>query len=193
MLIYCVYYICGKNSLLSLIIITFVLALFSFLLQNIDLHALTGWIPERVAIKSSAKPFDKDKEFQKIMTKFHQGDCVVTVATGALPEQEADRAGLVVSHAYAMLDIREVFVSLYSCLLILRKLGSTVKNNCKFLTRLERHEVLDCNFSLMLLSCLFTFICMILSIEIMATYILFCYTALNVGPVHLIHFSFFNL
>lgn len=44
------------------------------------------------------------------MEKFHRGDCVVTVATGAMAQQDADRAGLVESHAYAMLDIRDVLV-----------------------------------------------------------------------------------
>ena len=82
------------------------------ILQNIDLHALTGWIPERVALRSSSKPFEKDKEFRKILDKFHRGHCVVTVATGAMSQTDADRAGLVESHAYAMLDIREVLVSL---------------------------------------------------------------------------------
>lgn len=45
------------------------------------------------------------------MEKFHRGDCVVTVATGAMAQMDADRAGLVESHAYAMLDIRDVLVS----------------------------------------------------------------------------------
>lgn len=35
---------------------------------------------------------------------------MVTIATGDIPEVEADRAGLVPTHAYAMLDIREVKV-----------------------------------------------------------------------------------
>ncbi|KAF6041206.1 CAPN7 [Bugula neritina] len=76
--------------------------------SNIDLHALTGWIPERVAIKNSSKAFEKDKEFRKILDKFHKGHCVVTVATGPMRDSDAERAGLVESHAYAMLDIREV-------------------------------------------------------------------------------------
>ena len=33
---------------------------------------------------------------------------MVTLATGEMSEAEADRAGLVPTHAYAMLDIREV-------------------------------------------------------------------------------------
>ena len=34
----------------------------------------------------------------------------MTVATGEISDAEADRAGLVPTHAYAMLDIREVKV-----------------------------------------------------------------------------------
>ena len=80
-------------------------------LQNIDLHALTGWIPERVAIRLDSPEFNKDKTFARIKERFHRGDCLVTVATGALSEADADRAGLVSTHAYAMLDIREHNVS----------------------------------------------------------------------------------
>ncbi|XP_041478876.1 calpain-7-like isoform X2 [Lytechinus variegatus] len=76
--------------------------------SNIDLHALTGWIPERVAIRMNSPDFDADKVFKKLYERFHRGDVLATVATGMLPEAEADRAGLVPTHAYAMLDIREI-------------------------------------------------------------------------------------
>ncbi len=79
-------------------------------LQNIDLNALTGWIPERVAIRPGSDEFNADKEFSRIMDRFHKGHCLVTMATGDIPEAEADRAGLVPTHAYAMLDIRVVKV-----------------------------------------------------------------------------------
>ncbi|KAK0057703.1 calpain-7 [Biomphalaria pfeifferi] len=75
--------------------------------SNIDLHALTEWIPERVAIRLNSPEFDKDKEFKRLLDRFHKGHCLVTVATGELSEVEADRAGLVPTHAYAMLDIKE--------------------------------------------------------------------------------------
>lgn len=78
------------------------------LFQNIDLHALTGWIPERVAIKRNSEDFDRDKEFKRIHDRFHKGHCLITIATGELHDSEADRAGLVPTHAYAMLDIRDV-------------------------------------------------------------------------------------
>lgn len=74
--------------------------------SNIDLFALTGWIPERVTM--GEKEFNKDATFRKIIDRFHKGDVLVTVATGEMSDADADRAGLVSTHAYAMLDIKEV-------------------------------------------------------------------------------------
>ena len=39
------------------------------------------------------------------------GDCLITVATGPLSDSDADRAGLVSTHAYALLDMRKIQVS----------------------------------------------------------------------------------
>jgi len=88
-----------------------------FYVQNIDLHALTGWIPERVAIRrsdaSSEEAFNADREFQRIYERFHNGHCLVTVATGELTGGAAERAGLVPTHAYAMLNIQ--IIQVYNC------------------------------------------------------------------------------
>ena len=72
---------------------------------------LTGWIPERIAIRPNSSKFDADHEFDKILERFHKGHCLVTIATGNISEAVGDRAGLVPTHAYAMLDIRNVKVS----------------------------------------------------------------------------------
>ena len=72
---------------------------------------MTGWIPERVAIRPDTPGFDADKIFKKLLERFHRGEVLATVATGVMPEDEADRAGLVPTHAYAMLNIREIQVT----------------------------------------------------------------------------------
>lgn len=77
--------------------------------SNIDLHALTGWIPERVSLRGTAEqPLDKEALFGKLLDRHKRGDVLVTVATGELTEPEAERTGLVPTHAYAMLDVREI-------------------------------------------------------------------------------------
>lgn len=71
---------------------------------------MTGWIPERVSIKSSSNEFDADREFRRLEKRFHQGHCLVTVATGVLTPDVEERSGLVPTHAYALLDLRQVDV-----------------------------------------------------------------------------------
>ncbi|XP_023726800.1 calpain-7 isoform X2 [Cryptotermes secundus] len=76
--------------------------------SNIDLHALTGWIPERMSVRASEPDFNADALFDKLLNRLHKGDVLVTVATGEMSEAEADRSGLVPTHAYAVLDVRTV-------------------------------------------------------------------------------------
>ncbi|XP_027051362.1 calpain-7-like isoform X1 [Pocillopora damicornis] len=76
--------------------------------SSIDLHALTGWIPERMSIKRNNPTFNESMHFDRLLNGVRSGDCLVTVATGPMSESEADRAGLVPTHAYALLDIRKV-------------------------------------------------------------------------------------
>ncbi|KAK2578643.1 hypothetical protein KPH14_012135 [Odynerus spinipes] len=76
--------------------------------SNIDLHALTGWIPDRYAIKSDDVDFNKDSLFETLRLRLHKGDILITVGTGSISDAEADRTGLVPTHAYAVLDVREI-------------------------------------------------------------------------------------
>ncbi|GFT07263.1 calpain-7 [Nephila pilipes] len=76
--------------------------------SNIDLHALTGWIPDRISLDNSDPTFPKDETFKKLYDKHNKGHVLITVATGELSENEEDRTGLVKTHAYAVLDIKEV-------------------------------------------------------------------------------------
>ncbi|XP_072948969.1 calpain-7-like isoform X2 [Epargyreus clarus] len=76
--------------------------------SNIDLHALTGWIPERCAIRSGDPDFNSGALYETIRSRLERGDVLATVATGPLPDDEAERTGLVATHAYAVLDVRLV-------------------------------------------------------------------------------------
>lgn len=76
--------------------------------SNIDLHALTGWIPERVAIRPKEPDFNADYVFERLQNGLAQGRCLITVATGDLSDEEAERTGLVATHAYAVLDLKEI-------------------------------------------------------------------------------------
>ncbi|XP_066246595.1 calpain-7-like [Euwallacea similis] len=76
--------------------------------SNIDLHALTGWIPERAGIRLGDPDFNKDSLFAILETRMAKGDVLVSVATGELSDLDAERSGLVATHAYAVMDVRTV-------------------------------------------------------------------------------------
>lgn len=46
-----------------------------------------------------------------LLSHIEKGNVLATVATGELSEREAERAGLVPTHAYAVLDVKRVHVS----------------------------------------------------------------------------------
>lgn len=75
------------------------------------MHALTGWIPERIAIRNNDPTFNKASIFQMLLTRLSSGHVLLTVATGEISDAEANRSGLVSTHAYAVLDIKEIDVS----------------------------------------------------------------------------------
>jgi len=74
--------------------------------SNYDLHALTGWIPERQSLRD--KTCNYDQFFEKLKVNLHNGRVLATISVGDIPEQEAERAGLVPTHAYAILDVQFV-------------------------------------------------------------------------------------
>ncbi|KAG0197155.1 calpain 7 [Mortierella sp. GBA30] len=74
--------------------------------SGIDLYALTGWIPEHIFIKESN--FDSEKQWRRMVHGQRNGVALVTIATGNMTDAEADRLGLVPTHAYAVLDLKEV-------------------------------------------------------------------------------------
>lgn len=74
--------------------------------SNIDMYALTGWIPERINMKNAE--FKPDVLFKRMLNGLRTGDVLMTMSTGPMSEQEEERTGLVPSHAYAILDVREI-------------------------------------------------------------------------------------
>ncbi|KAF9356997.1 calpain 7 [Mortierella sp. NVP85] len=72
--------------------------------SSTDLYALTGWVPEHVFIKKC----DRDQQWSRILNGQRAGLALVTIATGFMDDEMAEEKGLVPTHAYAVLDIREV-------------------------------------------------------------------------------------
>ncbi|KAJ2166836.1 cysteine protease, partial [Coemansia sp. RSA 551] len=71
-----------------------------------DLHVLTGWIPEHVFVQDQA--FDAERTWTRMHDGLEQGSVLLTIATGEMGSDVAASLGLVPSHAYAVLDAREV-------------------------------------------------------------------------------------
>jgi calpain-7 len=88
--------------------------------SGIDLHALTGWIPEQVFFEEdSTRPKSgdqkrdsadfrqsEDRTWERILSAHKFGDCLITISTGALSPEEEERTGLVSGHAYAVLNVQ---------------------------------------------------------------------------------------
>ncbi|KAJ2741165.1 cysteine protease [Coemansia sp. BCRC 34301] len=74
--------------------------------SSTDLHVLTGWIPEHVFIQDQA--FDADRTWMRMSEASSRGDVLLTIATGEMSGDVASALGLVPSHAYAVLDVRDV-------------------------------------------------------------------------------------
>lgn len=76
--------------------------------SNIDLHSLTGWIPERISLRKDDPDFNANGVFDRLKEGFHQGRCLITAATGELSDTESERTGLVSTHAFAVTNLEEV-------------------------------------------------------------------------------------
>ncbi|KAF8150505.1 hypothetical protein K438DRAFT_1865522 [Mycena galopus ATCC 62051] len=73
--------------------------------SSIDLHALVGWIPEHLEVKSPS--FEREATWTRIVDAFHAGQCMVTVGTGVNPNISWRGVKLLASHCYAVIDVKE--------------------------------------------------------------------------------------
>jgi calpain-7 len=103
----------GSNGHIDLMCLTGI-ALF-LQIEIMNSHRLhLGWIPERIDLRQfvddmknpNHRQIDRTWERLKGGRKF--GDCLITCGTLAMSEEEGRRAGLVPSHAYAVLRIEQV-------------------------------------------------------------------------------------
>lgn len=86
--------------------------------SGIDLHALTGWIPEQVFFEEDSPrksgnqdaPADfrqsENRTWERILSAHKFGDCLITISTGPLSPEEEEQTGLVGGHAYAVLNVQ---------------------------------------------------------------------------------------
>lgn len=72
--------------------------------SSIDLYALTGWIPEHIFINSPE--FNAQSTWDRFVDGQRFGDCLVTIGTGQMSSEEANKLGLVPTHNYAVLETR---------------------------------------------------------------------------------------
>ena len=66
-----------------------------------DLYTLTGWLPEKIDLKS----YNKQKLWDRIKNGYRNKDCLITIGTGLIVDEDA--IGLVSNHAYGVLEIYE--------------------------------------------------------------------------------------
>ncbi|KAJ3169832.1 calpain 7 [Geranomyces variabilis] len=74
--------------------------------SGIDLHAMTGWIPENVFFKDPS--FHEAQFFQRLKNGLHSGNALITLGTPAMMAQCTKDLGLVAGHAYSVVDATEV-------------------------------------------------------------------------------------
>ncbi|KAI9593237.1 hypothetical protein BDF19DRAFT_424684 [Syncephalis fuscata] len=74
--------------------------------SGIDMHALTGWIPEHVALQDSQQ--STEIIWQRLNAGMNSGRALATLATGRVDIIEQDWLWLVPTHAYAIIQAIEL-------------------------------------------------------------------------------------
>lgn len=75
--------------------------------SSVDLHALTGWIPEQIGFQHSG--FQREKTWQRLKNAYDKGHVLVTAGTYKKTEKQqlAGQVSLIDSHNYAVLNMQE--------------------------------------------------------------------------------------
>ena len=81
--------------------------------SGVDLFALTGWLPEKITFPEDSnhvRNFETPMErcWERLYGASSSNDCLITVATSNLTEEEATRIGLHTDHAYAVLEMDQL-------------------------------------------------------------------------------------
>lgn len=75
--------------------------------SSVDLHALTGWIPEQIGFQHS--DFQSEKTWQRIRAAYQKGHLLITAGTprGTDKVQLPGQSPLIDTHSYAVIDVQE--------------------------------------------------------------------------------------
>ncbi|KAJ8473861.1 hypothetical protein ONZ51_g7595 [Trametes cubensis] len=73
--------------------------------SSTDLHALAGWIPEHVDVRSP--DFQAEKTWQRLSRGYLAGDCVLTLGTGERVPSSNISINLLPVHCYAVIGVSE--------------------------------------------------------------------------------------
>ncbi|KAI0317408.1 hypothetical protein OF83DRAFT_1058748 [Amylostereum chailletii] len=71
----------------------------------IDVHALTGWLPEHIEIRR--RSFQREQTWNRIFEGFHNGMCMLTLGTDIRPSAQSQWEGVkfLVAHSYAVIAV----------------------------------------------------------------------------------------
>ncbi|KAK7052803.1 cysteine protease [Paramarasmius palmivorus] len=73
--------------------------------SSIDIHTLTGWIPEHLDVKSPN--FERESTWARLLDGFIKGRCMVTVGSGKYFHPDEGGLELLPSHSYAVIDMQD--------------------------------------------------------------------------------------
>ncbi|KAH9067737.1 hypothetical protein EDB87DRAFT_1678124 [Lactarius vividus] len=73
--------------------------------SSTDIHALAGWIPDYLEVKSPS--FQREQTWSRLVRGFSDGNCILTLGTDNRPPADRGLVNLLPAHCYAVLDVKE--------------------------------------------------------------------------------------